>query len=75
MGLHRQTSFAVGAGRARAAEQRKCPLCGRKSALIIDSERQTDADDNPILVTIRLCRWVDRNLCTYQETTTIKLDI
>lgn len=75
MGIHRQTSFAVGAARARSAEKTKCPQCGRKSAIILDGQRQTDGEGNLVLVTVKLCRWVARNLCTYQVTTTTKLNI
>lgn len=46
----------------RQAERRKCPSCGRKSAIVSWAE---DWGNGPVF--LRVCRWKEQGLCDYEQ--------
>lgn len=70
MGQNRTDTPVQLAAKRRHAERRRCPECGRGSALRIGAESWTDPHGTQVRVTVVECRWTDRGLCAYRKTST-----
>jgi len=67
MGQTRRDSGPQRAAKRTRADRRRCPSCGRGSALRTGSDDWPDVDAH-VYVTVTECRWRDRGLCDYRKT-------